>query len=343
MRLKLLSIFLLLSGVTRTFAIPILLPEDLSRVKASTDITGVAIHARDGRWEIAISASRAAEFSGRALPDGHRFYVDFPDSRLNVGRTLLTLSRDGFTLRASQFSLDPAVVRITVQTESGPPASLTTSSPASRAILTLPMLHPPQPTQIQFTPLPRTVARPSRPRRRVVPSSRSSFTSRGGSVHRPSPEELVFHPDASEAYDDPPVPSDGGSLEPVIEADLPEVLKEGVKRALAGNHRYVWGGETPDGFDCSGMMQFIYRMAKVRLPRTAAEQYTGGSPVENGDLRPGDLLFFSNGQRIFHVGMYIGGGRMFHAANPRRGLTTDLLSSRFYAQHFAGARRFLTP
>ena len=115
---------------------------------------------------------------------------------------------------------------------------------------------------------------------------------------------------------------------------------EGVRIALAGNRKYVWGGETPQGFDCSGMQQFIYRFAGVHLPRTAAQQYEAGTPVEFAELQPGDLVFFSNGKRIFHVGMYIGNGKIFHAANPRRGLTTDSLSEPFYAKRFAGARRY---
>ena len=144
-----------------------------------------------------------------------------------------------------------------------------------------------------------------------------------------------------EAYDDPPAPSDGGSLSSVLAADLPEHVRDGVKLALSGSHRYVWGGETPNGFDCSGMVQYILRQAGVAIPRTAAEQYQAGAPVPSSDLQPGDLVFFSNKTRVFHVGMYIGGGRFFHASNPKRGLATDLLTQRFYVERFAGARRYL--
>ncbi len=325
-------------------------------VRASTDVTDVALrrasNPSDG-WEVVIKTSRPVAFTGRALPDGHRFYVDFPDCRLSVGPSLLILKRDGVTVRAAQFSVDPAIVRVVAQSDSGPLASLKSAAPASEVVLQAPAPPAGHATQVEIVstsrkapagtwmPVP-VAAAPSKPRVSRIRRSRSTSTSRGGGVNRPAPEALtVFHPDAMEAYDDPPVPSEGGSLAPVMAAVLPETLKQGAERALMGNHRYVWGGDTPNGFDCSGMMQFIYRYAGMKLPRVAADQYEAGSPVNSEDLQPGDLLFFSNGKRIFHVGMYLGDGRMFHAANPKRGLTTDLLSSRFYADHFAGARRFL--
>jgi cell wall-associated NlpC family hydrolase len=80
--------------------------------------------------------------------------------------------------------------------------------------------------------------------------------------------------------------------------------------------RYVYGGTTPSGFDCSGLMQYVWREAGVNLPRTAAEQQQVGTMVSGeGNLEPGDLVFF--GSPAYHVGMYVGNGDMIDA--PRTG------------------------
>ena len=82
---------------------------------------------------------------------------------------------------------------------------------------------------------------------------------------------------------------------------------------------YVWGGTTPSGFDCSGLVQYCYRQIGVNLPRTSRVQFHAGAyiPPDRLDLlTPGDLVFFGRGGdpgRIHHVGLYIGGGRMIHA------------------------------
>lgn len=74
---------------------------------------------------------------------------------------------------------------------------------------------------------------------------------------------------------------------------------------------YVWGGETPNGFDCSGYMQYIFNKVGVNLPRVSEAQQTVGIPVANNDLQPGDLIFW--GYPAHHVGMYIGDGKYIQA------------------------------
>lgn len=81
---------------------------------------------------------------------------------------------------------------------------------------------------------------------------------------------------------------------------------------------YVWGGESPSGFDCSGLVQYVYRQVGIDLPRTSQEQATVGTPVPSlADAQPGDLVFFagSDGTTAHpgHVGIYIGNGRMIDA------------------------------
>lgn len=77
---------------------------------------------------------------------------------------------------------------------------------------------------------------------------------------------------------------------------------------------YLWGGNSPGGFDCSGLVQWAYAQAGIALPRTTAQQVTVGVPVDVGDLEPGDLLFSRGGRAgeirdLGHVAIYIGGGQ----------------------------------
>lgn len=71
---------------------------------------------------------------------------------------------------------------------------------------------------------------------------------------------------------------------------------------------YVWGGTTPEGFDCSGLVQYVFREAGIKLPRTSAEQGKVGEYIEKEDLKPGDLVCFPG-----HIGIYVGEGQFLHA------------------------------
>lgn len=76
----------------------------------------------------------------------------------------------------------------------------------------------------------------------------------------------------------------------------------------------------PAGFDCSGFVQYVYRHFGFNITRTATSQYyNDGEHVSRSELMPGDLVFFGSGGEITHVGIYIGGGRFIHAANPAQG------------------------
>jgi cell wall-associated NlpC family hydrolase len=74
---------------------------------------------------------------------------------------------------------------------------------------------------------------------------------------------------------------------------------------------YVWGGASPRGFDCSGLVQWAYRRAGVLLPRTSQQQSRVGTPVTAAQLRPGDLVFFYT--PVHHVGIYLGNGMVLNA------------------------------
>lgn len=74
---------------------------------------------------------------------------------------------------------------------------------------------------------------------------------------------------------------------------------------------YVWGGTSPEGFDCSGLVQYVYAHFGISLPRVSQDQQNFGIPVPKGELQPGDLVFF--GTPAYHVGMYIGNGKFIEA------------------------------
>lgn len=79
---------------------------------------------------------------------------------------------------------------------------------------------------------------------------------------------------------------------------------------------YVWGGSNPStGFDCSGLTQWSFKQAGVSLPRTAAQQYLATKKVSSSEAKAGDLVFFSYGSGVAHVGIYLGGGKMLDAQN----------------------------
>ncbi len=107
---------------------------------------------------------------------------------------------------------------------------------------------------------------------------------------------------------------------------------------------YVWGGESAQGFDCSGFIMRVMRDLGYRaLPHSAAEQFRYGLPIAKPLLKAGDIVFFANTYKagISHVGIYLGRGRFIHAANSKDGTIVSSLESPKWIEHYAGARRLL--
>jgi peptidoglycan DL-endopeptidase CwlO len=98
---------------------------------------------------------------------------------------------------------------------------------------------------------------------------------------------------------------------------------------------YVWGGSTPAGFDCSGLVRFAYRAAGITLAHSTYAQWDAGRHVHRRDLRPGDLVFFGLG----HVGLYVGGDRFVHAPETGRVVSINRIDRSWYARMFSGGVR----
>lgn len=106
--------------------------------------------------------------------------------------------------------------------------------------------------------------------------------------------------------------------------------------------KYHYGGTVPDGFDCSGFVQYLYSLSyQVVLPRTSGDLALLGSIVRLDDLRRGDLVFFSSGgDLVDHVGIFIGDGRFAHSAS-KAGVTVSSLRQTWYSAHFAFGTRVI--
>lgn len=104
---------------------------------------------------------------------------------------------------------------------------------------------------------------------------------------------------------------------------------------------YVFGGTTPQGFDCSGYTRYVFAKAGINLPRMADEQYNVGKAVDKQHLQPGDLVFFETYEPgVSHSGIYIGNGR-FISATSSRGVAIADLSGGYWGSRYIGAKRVM--
>lgn len=139
--------------------------------------------------------------------------------------------------------------------------------------------------------------------------------------------------------------TDGKAYAPVaqplpakVSPDLGAKIVEGAKQFLGV--KYVWGGTTPKGFDCSGLVNYVFTQNRVTLPRTSREMYQTGQKV-SGALKVGDLVFFNtSGAGVSHVGISLGGSQ-FISATSSNGVHIDNLSTGYWGVRYLGARRVL--
>ena len=130
-------------------------------------------------------------------------------------------------------------------------------------------------------------------------------------------------------------------------APAPEMAVGGGGSTIVGNamkyvgYRYVFGGTSPAGFDCSGFVYYIHNHSGAPVGRGMWQQYNGGAHIPMSSLQPGDTVFFANTYMpgLSHDGIYIGGGQFVHASDERTGVTVSSLYSGYWQAHYVGATR----
>jgi cell wall-associated NlpC family hydrolase len=156
----------------------------------------------------------------------------------------------------------------------------------------------------------------------------------------PSPFQTEPADPPTQATTPPAAPAPGGApapaAPPLVPAPAPATHAEAA--SIAARYLgvpYVWGGESPAGFDCSGLVSFVYAQLGVSLPHYTVSQWNATIPIATTDLQPGDLVFFDG---LGHVGIYLGGGQFIHA--PHTGTVVQIASlSGYWAANLDGARR----
>ncbi|HUS14878.1 MAG TPA: C40 family peptidase [Chloroflexia bacterium] len=153
---------------------------------------------------------------------------------------------------------------------------------------------------------------------------------------------VVVLPDGTEALANP---ADLAPMATEYRGEAPAIIDSA--RCFLGTP-YLWGGMTHQGVDCSGLMQIAYRVHGHTLPRDADQQFHGaGEPVAEGEWQPGDLLFFGDPpDKVTHVVMYVGDGRIIHASGSAGGVVVQSIDPAAPDYHrrkdsYLGARRVL--
>ena len=107
------------------------------------------------------------------------------------------------------------------------------------------------------------------------------------------------------------------------------------------HYRYVFGGTSPAGFDCSGFVYYIHNVTGSPVGRSMYGQYNGGPHISRSELQPGDTVFFANTYMpgLSHDGIYIGGGQFIHASDETTGVVISSMNTSYWASHYVGATR----
>jgi|KBSMisStandDraft_5_1062788.scaffolds.fasta_scaffold1129862_1 cell wall-associated NlpC family hydrolase len=161
-----------------------------------------------------------------------------------------------------------------------------------------------------------------------------------GAVPRPFPgaQPAPVSP-APGVPDTSAVPPAGAELLPPAPMDTPGSMALATALGFQGVP-YRSGGSTPSGFDCSGLVQYVFAQHGIAMPRDVRHQYQVGYQIDTQQVRPGDLLFFKTSPGgASHVAIALDGMRFVHAPNSRGVVRVDLLSTPYWSTRLLGARR----
>lgn len=125
------------------------------------------------------------------------------------------------------------------------------------------------------------------------------------------------------------------------EESAPPLASRAADHALAMVGKpYRYGGNTPKGFDCSGLVQYSYARVGVKLPHGTRHLLQVAQPISRKDMRRGDLVFFTQeGKRSSHVALYLGGNRFVHAPSSGKNVHVAGFNDAYWQRHFSEARR----
>jgi len=139
------------------------------------------------------------------------------------------------------------------------------------------------------------------------------------------------------------------SVAPTVKNDRRVVLQPRATRAIGERAAtvalgqlgvpYRYGGSSPTGFDCSGLVHYAYANVGKSVPRTTTGLWSELAPIDREDVRIGDLLFFSIAGKMSHVGMYLGRREFVHAPSTGRFVSVESLDSDYYSRAFIRAGR----
>lgn len=194
---------------------------------------------------------------------------------------------------------------------------------------------------------------------RLVSSSdtrTTSATSRGGArdtttqaVAKPQPQVQAAAPKAAAPKAAAPAATKPAAQSQIVQttkqvqSKLPAVMDGGVVATAEKylGYRYVYGGASPRGFDCSGFVDYVLNRNGISADHSMYDLLALGPRVKSSDLQAGDLVFFANTYKagISHIGIYIGGGRFIHAENESTGVVISDLWNSYYSAHYYTAVR----
>jgi len=158
----------------------------------------------------------------------------------------------------------------------------------------------------------------------------------GVALPPPTPRPSV----ARTAPEDPPARS--GPAWSDIDRSAPPADRVAAMAETFVGTPYRWGGATPAGFDCSGLVYFVYGKVGVNLPRRAIDQSRSGRVADLKKLAPGDLVFFRIDRDIIsHVGIYVGGGEFIHAPGTGKNVRRDRIDDTWWRPRIKTVRRIV--